>query len=281
MTKLPVHFLKRLVAELNHEPVVAIGLTGSYARGAATPFSDVDIHCFLPELPEYEEDRYQLRRMEDRLVSLTATSIRAKRDELTRPETIIWAVPGLRQMRVLLDKGGELTALKRDVLSFNWKLFQSSADAYASRELMGLAEEVHKVLGGFARNDESTMAYGTYGLVLGLARIVAVQRGLFIESENSYFQQVQNLFGAKSDWTRTFRLAAGLTSAIQGKPVGVSMRAFCALNLYTLTAQALRAIILLEHAEVIFRAIEAIEQRNFYYDQQQVTLTAASSLPGG
>jgi predicted nucleotidyltransferase len=268
-----------LIAELNNDNVSAIGLTGSHARGAATPYSDIDIYLFVNRLPEDDHNRYQLRRLEGHLVSITTTTIRIKRDDLTRPETIIWTVPGLRQMRILLDKHGELKALKNDVKSFNWRLFQPAADAYVSRKLMEYAEEVHKLLGGLSRNDESAMIYATYGLVLGLAQIAAVERGLMIESENRYFQQVQNLYEADSDWTRIFRVAAGLTTAINGEPISLSLRAFCALNLYTLTVQTLRDIIMLEHAEIIYTSIEAIESLEYFSRQNIVSLTGQKYLP--
>lgn len=279
MTRLTVQFVKRLIAELNSENVSAIGLTGSHARGVATPHSDIDIYLFVHKLPEDVHSLYQLRRIEGYLVSITTTTIRFKRDDLTRPEAIVWTVPGLRQMRVLLDKHGELMTLKNDVKAFNWRLFQPAADAYVSRQLMGYAEEVQKILSGLTKNDESAMLYATYGLVLGIAQIVAVERGLMIESENSYFAQVQNLYEANSDWTRIFRVASGLTTEISGEPVSVSLRAFCALNLYVLTVQNLREIIMIEHAEVIYKAIEAVESLDYFSRFNQVSLLGHHYLP--
>ncbi len=274
-----IEFLKRLIADLDREDVSAIGLTGSHARGTASPYSDVDMHVFVTNLPERDEDHYTLRRVDEHLVSISVTSIKTKRAEITRPETLIWAVPGLRQMRVLLDKRGELAALKRDVDPFNWKLFQSAADAYASRELMGLAEEAHKIMGALLRNDLSAMAYGTLGLVLGIARVVSVQRGLFIESENRYFAQVLQLFESHADWTRCFCAASGLTVTIAGEPVSVSMRAFFALNLYLLTALELHAIINPEHQPVIRAAIDLIEAQQYFYRDAEIMPDAQRSLP--
>ncbi|HYT36981.1 MAG TPA: nucleotidyltransferase domain-containing protein, partial [Ktedonobacteraceae bacterium] len=42
-------FLNALVIELNNDNIVGIILGGSYARNEATPFSDVDIACFVPD----------------------------------------------------------------------------------------------------------------------------------------------------------------------------------------------------------------------------------------
>ena len=42
-------FLNTLVAELDNDEIVGIIFGGSYARNEATPFSDVDIACFVPD----------------------------------------------------------------------------------------------------------------------------------------------------------------------------------------------------------------------------------------
>ena len=42
-------FLNTLVAELDNDEIVGIILGGSYARNEATPFSDVDLACFVPD----------------------------------------------------------------------------------------------------------------------------------------------------------------------------------------------------------------------------------------
>jgi predicted nucleotidyltransferase len=280
MPPLTVEFMKTLVAELDGENVTGIGITGSHARGTPTPFSDVNVLRFVQDAPAPEE-AYRLFQRQDHLISLKTTTIAAKRAELTRPEDLIWAVPGIRQMRVLLDKRGELARLKRDVDPFNWRLFQPAADAYASRELLGFAEEAHKVMSGLFLNDEPAMLYATYGLVLGLARIMAVQRGLFIESENRYFEQVANLFEPGADWPRCFRSAAGLDNSLNGQPLTVTMRAFFALNLYLLTARELHAIILPEHQGVIRATAEAIEAQPYFLRGIQISMMPEHYLPEG
>ena len=145
----------------------------------------------------------------DHLVSLSTTTVDAKRAELSRPETAIWAVPGLRQARILLDRDGALAALLREAQAFRWEPLQPAADAYASYNVMGLAEEVHKVLGALEGADESAALNATWGLVAGLARAVIVQRGVLIRTENAYFLQAQEAAGLESAWSRAFRVAAG------------------------------------------------------------------------
>jgi predicted nucleotidyltransferase len=48
-TCLPDGFLDALVNELDHPDVIGITLGGSYVRGEATAYSDVDLACFFQE----------------------------------------------------------------------------------------------------------------------------------------------------------------------------------------------------------------------------------------
>ena len=102
------------------------------------------------------------------LVSISTTTIKEKTEEMKLPEKAVWVVPGLRQAKILSDKNDSIKNLKKLAENFEWKPLQKSADKYASYNLMGYAEEVHKILGALERNDESATLYGTIGLVLGL-----------------------------------------------------------------------------------------------------------------
>jgi predicted nucleotidyltransferase len=258
-TLISKEFLDRLAAELDDGTTVAIALMGSHARGDPTPYSDVDLLRFSGRLPESKAQSYTLKRREGRLVSVMTTTIAARREELSRPEQAIWAVPGLRQGRILLDKRGELARLKQEADDFRWEPLQDAADEYASYNLMGNAEEVHKVLGGLSRGDESAMLYGTLGLCLNLPTIVAVQRGLLIETENAFFRKVQQSAGQASAWTRWFRLAVGFDPT----PPAVTpaqARAIAGLRLYEETASMLWRVLRPEHTEVVELTLEAIRR---------------------
>jgi len=230
---LPDLLIGDLVAEFADADTIGMLLAGSHARGDATPHSDIDLIRFAAVLPEAEADRYTLAYRERRLVSLSTTTVDAKRAELGQPETAIWAVPGLRQARLLLDRDGALAALLGKARAFRWEPLQAEADTYASYNVMGLAEEVHKVLGALAKGDEAVALYGTWGLVAGLLRAMIVQSGVLIRTENSYFQQAQEATGLDSAWSRAFRVAVGLETA------RAVTRAAAALRLYQETATLL------------------------------------------
>jgi hypothetical protein len=255
----PDDFLNGLVEELNGEPTVGIILTGSHARGDATPYSDVDVLRFVPELPKNEYDRYVLKVRGDRLVSISTTTVGAKKQELARPETAIWVVPSLRQARLLMDQDGSLAKLKREAEEFSWGPMQKAADEYASYAVMSYAEEVHKILGALSKKDESAILYGAIGLVLGLTKAVVVQRGVLIESENSYFRQAHETVGQKSLWSYHQRVASGFGTGRQA-PTPPEARGIAGLQLYLETVKLLERILKPDHLDVIQNTLAAIRR---------------------
>ena len=253
--------LAAIVAELDDGDTVGLALTGSYARGDASDYSDVDVIRFVRDMPAEETDRYRLEIRDHKLLSVSTTTVAEKREELTWPEKAIWAVPGLRQACVLLDSEGSLAKLKREADAFTWDRLGGAADKYVSDCVMGYAEEAHKVLTGLASGRESTIMYGTLGLVFGLARAVAVMHRVLVESDNSYFDQVQDAVGRCSAWTRGFRQAAGLD------PGTVNERGIAGLQMYRETAALASRVLRSEHAGVVDNALEIIE-RSGVIDQE-------------
>jgi hypothetical protein len=253
--------LDALVAELDDEPTVGIALGGSYARGEANAYSDVDILRFVTTLPP-ENERYRLKHQNGLLISISTQTIADERGRLGRPEKAIWTVAGLRQWCILLDKDGSLAQLQQEALAFTWEPLQAAADEHASHLIAGNAEEAHKVLGGLTRRDESATLYGALGLYLGMAQALAVQRGVLIRTENSYYRQVQDAAGPNSAWTRYFRLAAAFDLG-PASLTPAEVRGIAALHLYRETARLLRHILLPEHVAVVDATLAAIEGSGF------------------
>ena len=258
--ELPDAFLRDLVAEFAPEGIIAVALAGSYARGEATRWSDVDIIRYATTLPSTSEGRYTLAIRSARLFSLTTTTIAAKQAEMAQPEEAIFAVPGLRQACILHDPTGALAALHQQARDFTWEPLRAAASAYASEMVMGQAEEAHKLLGALSRHDESATIYAAHGSVKGLTLAVAVGRGVLIESENSYYRQTQQAAGADSAWTRYHRLAAGFTAPdiLDSQRPPAEAIAIAALHLYRETARLLRALLLPRHLPVIEATLAAI-----------------------
>ncbi len=83
--ELSEEFLRRLEGELACPGIIGLALTGSHARGEASESSDVDILRFVEVEPREPSDRYRLEIVCGRLVSISTTSVEAKRRELEGP----------------------------------------------------------------------------------------------------------------------------------------------------------------------------------------------------
>lgn len=259
---LPDSFVQSLVARLNNPGIIGIAITGSHARGQGSQFSDVDLHIYVSTLPRNEYDRYTLRYWNERLVSLKYVLPDNELAALSRPWDAIWAVPGLRQMHILIDKTGKLAELQRVAENFQWANLQPAANEYAAEQLMGCVEEAHKILNGLSHDEESTILYAVWGLIKGLASGVAAQRGLLIESENRYFDIIQDSVGRDSEWTRAFRLALGADTG-SGMVSLFKIRGAAALALYKYTALLFEAILPEHHRDVIETTINLIQEAGY------------------
>lgn len=244
-----VALIDHLVERYRTPSTIAIALLGSHARGEATPYSDVDLLIFEDTTPV----TYHLEYLDGRLISISHTTIDSKRADMQQPQTAIWAVPGLRTCQILFDPQGHLADLCQEANAFEWTPLQAAANAYASEQVMGYAEEAHKILSGLVRGHESTVLYGCWGMVRGMAQVVLVQRGVLIPTENEYIELVQITAGA--DWARQYRVATGL-DVIDGTPA--IQRGLAALRLYGLTAALMRPICEPAHWAVVEGALSLI-----------------------
>jgi len=259
MVPLSAPFIQSTLERIDSPDVIGVGIVGSYARGQESKYSDVDFDIFVSKVPEDPYDRYTLRYWDNKLVSLKYTLLEDERSALTNPRRAIWAVPGLRAMKILLDKDGSMFALQKAAQEFDWAPLQPAADEFAAEQIMGNAEEVHKILNGLAHGHESTVLYATWGLVKNMLEMVAVQRGLMISSENRYFDLIQHSVGRNSNWTRVFRSAWGLDpNACQYQSRGAA-----ALTLYRLSAAMFDDLIPEKHRDVVRRTLQLIKEAGF------------------
>ena len=249
-------FLQSLVARLDQPGVIGIALVGSYARDENKEYSDVDVDIFVEE-PPTPAAKYTLQYLDGKLASLKYILLADEYAALTRPESAVWAVPGLRQMKILLDGTGQIASLKQAALNFNWRDLQKAANEYAIENLMGCAEEAHKILAGLQEEHESKVLYASWGMFKGLSFSVLVQAGLMIESENRAFDLIENHIGRDHAWTRAFRLSFGMDLGDVNVPV-YQTRGIAALDLYRETAILFNDIIHEKHREVIENTLQLI-----------------------
>lgn len=252
-------FLQSVLPKIDSPDVIGVGIVGSYARGQENKYSDVDLDIYVSQLPENPYDRYSLRYWDDKLISLKYTLLDDERAALKNPRRAIWAVPGLRGMKILLDKDSSIAALQRAAHEFEWPPLQPAADEFAAEQIMGNAEEVHKILNGLRRERESTVLYATWGLVKNMLEAVAVQRGIMMISENRYFDLIQDAVGRGSQWSHAFRTAWGLS------PNGeqYQTRGAAALTLYQVTADMFDALIPEKHRNVVNKTLQIIKEASY------------------
>lgn len=252
-------FLQSALKEIDFPEVIGVGIVGSYARRQESRYSDVDFDIFTQKLPANPYDRYTLRYWDDKLVSLKYTLVDDERLALNDPRRAIWAVPGLRGMKIVLDKDGSMSALQEAAQEFDWSSLQPAADEFAAEQMMGNAEEVHKVLNGLAKEHESTVLYATWGLVKNMLEAVAVQRGILIISENRYFDLIQDAVGRDSEWTRAFRTAWGLDPGDSQ----YRARGAAGLRLYRLSADMFAGLIPAKHRHVVSKTLKLVEEAGY------------------
>jgi predicted nucleotidyltransferase len=244
-------FLQTLITEIDNDDIVGITLGGSYVRGNATPYSDVDLGCFYKDDASLLPHRFIYRN--GLLVSINTKTVAQIRIALTRPEQAIFLIATPR--RILLDKDGSVGELMQEIATFRLEPLRQKARAYASFQMMLAAELVHKILSEILRRNDLAIASATAKLLTTLTEIVAVQGGLLIKSDSVYYQQVEEAVGPESAWTRYHRLVAGI-DMLPANVSPVKVRAVAALHLYQETIDLLRVTMQSEHLAVAEQAMQ-------------------------
>jgi hypothetical protein len=241
-------FLNSLTASLDGPGVIGLALGGSYARNDATSYSDIDIALVMREDTDLPPKRFILR--DDKLVSVSPRHLSAVRTELTRPQRAIWIVPGLSVCRILIDKTGALAEFLTELRTFQWAPLQPDADRYAAGYLTFTTEEAFKVLGALQRDNNHAVAEATSTLISSLTHIIAVQRGVMITSNYTYYQQVQASVGPESIWTAYHNLATGVTAPDVPSAQALSTRALSSLHLFRETLDLIKHTLTREQLDI-------------------------------
>lgn len=261
-------FLAELVQELDNEDIVGITLGGSYARGEATQYSDVDLACFWREGLRPPPKRFFYRR--GKLISIKMTSVSEIQGMLAKPQSALLFASG--KHRLLLDKDGSVARLLREIEDFRWETLQPDANWSINIWMMLEAEEVHKVLRELQQGNETGLAYAVSKIISVLTNLVAMRYGILITSDSTYYRQVAEAAGSDSLWTHYHRIAIGLESGPEGiEPIRA--RGIVALHFYRETLEILRPAMsgeCLEVAEQVLQVVsEAVEQLPFTEEEYQ------------
>jgi len=256
-TPLPETFLEALIAELDTDQIRGIILGGSHARGDATPYSDIDLACFVPDSFRQLRKRFLYR--EGHLISIGLKTIAGVQQQLTDPYQALWIVPSFQQTRILLDKDGSMRQLKRLVEDFTWEPLRTEAIEVAGSLLTGDAEFIHKLLGNSWKENLPGIAYTTTRLFDGATMAMALFHGVFITTDSLYYQEVEAAVGLDTTWTHYHRLLTGATTSA-GDTFSVQARGKLALQLYRETVRLLWPTLNEERRSVVEQVLKLIQQ---------------------
>ena len=227
--------LNKLVGRFTEPAVKAIVLMGSFARGDAGHFSDVDLVRFLaPDAPEDTEARSFI--IDDRLVVVSNVLRSQVEGWFTNPVSATECIAGIRTAKPLWDPDDLFSPIQRRAHAFVWDTdMQSKANAFAGEQMVGWVEEVYKGLEGIRRNDIGRMLNARFGLSFGIVKVVRVYLGILIDGDNTFYTQILERLGNDSEWARLCRAAFAIEPR-EGVPLPLTEQVLAGLRLYVLTA---------------------------------------------
>ncbi len=246
--------LSALARRFDGPGVRALWLKGSFARGDAGPFSDVDIDRLLADDADVEPASGSYL-IDEWLVVVSDVRAADLARCFVEPRVAVNAVLGLRSAQSLIDRDGSFVEMQTQANHFVWdEAMQQRADAWASAELVGWSEEVGKGLAGLQRGSVGHLLQARFGLSWGLLRVVQVQRGVLVETENELPGAVMNAVGMGSEWARLCRAAFGLEPTASSLPEAVR----AGLRLYVETARLLGSAVRDEDVPIVAWAASRI-----------------------
>lgn len=195
-----------LLREGDGPSVRGIGVLGSVARGGASQWSDVDVKSLVTDADAKWPTRPVF--VGRRLVMYSSATAAESWAEFRRPDRAIWAVPAFSDMRVLLDRDGELARLQTAARSFDYAELVPAATTYVRESAGQACEYVFKIRDGLAKRDESKVLHAAASLVGKCERIIAVAFLTPIRTENEYYRVLQQAAGPV--WAERHRAAFGL-----------------------------------------------------------------------
>ncbi|MBX3001800.1 MAG: nucleotidyltransferase domain-containing protein [Caldilineaceae bacterium] len=248
--------LDPLLQQYDGPDVRAFVIMGSYARGEANPFSDVDLIRFVDDDALVADADSHLI---DGYLTVVSTVTPAQVDGwFTDPKDAVNTIAGICTARPILDRDGYFAAIQSRVHAFEWTAeLQAKANRWASREMVGLIEEVHKGLAGIERGDIGRLLNARFGLSWLLSNVIKVQRGILIGGDNRFYEEIAEAVGTKSEWVRLRRIAFGIEDADGHTPI-LCEQVRAGLRLYVETARLLHPTLHPEDAPKIHATLARI-----------------------
>jgi predicted nucleotidyltransferase len=232
-----------LVQKFNSPCVKAIVLMGSYACGTAGPFSDIDLVRFIDDgkiEPSVVDGSYLI---DDFLVTVSSVNSQQIEEWFSRPELAVNVISGIRAAHPLLDRSNMYESVQNRARAFMWTAeMQQKANRWASQQMVGWIEEVHKGLEGLRSKDIGRMLNSRFGCSWGLSKIMAVYKNLLLTGDNSFYDEVGQAVGGDSEWVQLRRIAFGIEDK-GGKAPSLQEQVVAGLRLYVATSKLINLIL--------------------------------------
>jgi hypothetical protein len=226
-----------LLAQFRAPGIAALVLMGSYARGDAGPFSDVDLVRFhAQDAPSASAETHFLG---GHFVVVSDAYPDQIEEWFQKPELASTTIAGLRSARPLWDPDDFFATIQARAKAFRWDAeMQARANAWASSQMVGWIEEAQKGLAGLQIGHEGRLLNARYGLTWGMVNVLRVQRGILVSGDNGVYPEVIRAMGVKSLWAALSRQAYGMDG-----DAGLPEQVVAGLRLYAHTAELLAAIL--------------------------------------
>lgn len=246
--------LGKLTQQFRDDGVVAIVLMGSFARGDAGRYSDIDLVRFLGVDGVARDAQTHL--VDQMFVVVSDMTPSESEAWFADPDKASSCIAGVRSARPLWDPHDYFADIQKRAQAFVWdEPMQAKADVWASGQMVGWIEEVQKGLEGLRRHDTGRMLNARHGLSWGLTDVVRVQRGILITGDNTIYPEVAASFGHDSPWVSLSRQVFGISDGLT-----LAEQVSAGLWLYVLTVDLLGTAIQPEDEALLKEAVRRIER---------------------
>lgn len=237
----------------------AIVLVGSYARGDAGPFSDIDLVRFVAATTQPGDAGSHL--IDDHLVVVSNVLPDEVERWFAEPDAAVEMISGVRSAQPLIDRDGYFASIQARAHAFVWDAaMQERANRWASTQMVGWIEEVGKGLEGLRRGDVGRMLHARHGCSWGLARVLLVQRGVLVAGDNAFYDALTQLVEPNSEWAQLIDRAFGIAGT-NGTVPALPDQVRAGLQLYVLTAELIASALQPHDALMIVHTVTRIKQQ--------------------
>jgi hypothetical protein len=118
---------------------------------------------------------------------------------------------------------------------------------------------MRKGIAGLAENHLGRLLSARFASSFGLSRVMQVQRGVLLASDNDFYEAVVEVVGRDSEWARLRHMTFGIAN-VDGCPPTLREQVMAGLRLYIATAALLAPVLRADDQPLIMQTVELIRQ---------------------